>query len=228
MVDLDTWHALGPALERLVAAAEHAVIAAYHEHLRSVLTAGGVEEGDPLLTRASALTPRLDGWGLGMQASTGALGPEMRMRHDEWREASELHRQWSALDEELEDLDDPWEGLLEDLDDRGPPTPEAAIQALGALAGELAAMGHVPFGSWPLVATGERRSDLLGQALTQLSARAGVPREQLPPIPFDIDDEPVLVLAPAAQAIEQVYEWMLHRQGRARLLGRLRELLPGS
>jgi hypothetical protein len=104
--------------------------------------------------------------------------------------------------------------------------PEDALAGLGALTAEIEAMGRAPFGIWPLVATGERRSDIIGQTLRQLSERTGIARDQFPPVPFDLDDEPVLVLTDVAQAIEDLHEWMLERQGRARTLGRLVGLLP--
>jgi hypothetical protein len=226
MTDLDTWRALGPALERLVAAGARAMTVEYQEHLRGALIAGGVEEDDPLLARVQAITPRLADGELGMRASIGLLGPRMRELHGEWRAADELHGMWRAIDEALEYIGDPWESLREELANSVRSPPEDALAALGALTAEIDAMGRAPFGTWPLVATGERRSDLIGQALTQVSERTGIARDQLLPVPSDLDEEPVLVWTDGAQAIEALHEWMLERQGRARTLGRLVRLLP--
>lgn len=226
MTELDTWRALGPALEHLVAAGERAIAAEYQECLRQVLFAGGVEEDDPLFARVQAISPSLVGGELGMRASSGLLGPRMHGLYDEWYAADQLYGMWSAIDEALEDINDPWESLREELDNHGPPLPADALAALGALTAELDAMSRSPFGTWPLVATGERRSELIGQALAQLSERTGIPRDQLPAVPADLDDEPVLVWTEGAQAIDALYEWILERLGRARTLSRLSHLLP--
>lgn len=228
MANLNTWHALGPALARLVASGERACIAEYHHHLRVVLLAGGVEEGDPLFMRVAAITPALGGAHLDMQASAGALGQRLRELYGEWRAADELYGMWRSVDEVLDDLDDPWESLGEELANSGPSTPDAALEVLGTLPVEIQAMDGEPFATWPLVATGGRQSTVLGDALGQLSERAGIPRETLPTVPVDLDDEPILVLTDAAQALERLTEWMLERQGRARTLGRLSGLLDHS
>lgn len=215
----DDWRALGEALQALAQTSARRVRDVYRFQLEALLACT-----DAKLSIA-AVEPDLEGAELSLRASSGSLGPELQDAYNDWQAVKDLHGEWRAIDEAREDGESPWEGFREAIAASGWLVDGNDLAACPALAAE--AREHAdPYDCWPLVATGERVADLIGEAIGQVRARAGLSIDELPdPDVSRLPDEPVLVPCDAAQELERMHALLADRLPRARLLGRIAPLL---
>lgn len=234
MVDNDSidpllaWRALGSAFPQLVREAESDLTSAWRTQLEAHLRAGGFSDSE-LITVMTKPTPNPLDPDFRFSAQCGAFGERIQSVVEQLALTLELQSCWQVANEEIEDdlAEEPWAAFWQSLAESRPEMPRAALETLGQLFDEATDSLADPASIWPLQATGETEAQVLGLALDQLSARVGIPRADLPPVPLALD-KPVLIFTQAAASVSEVNRWVEERAVWSRLLGRLAPLLPHS
>jgi hypothetical protein len=132
---------------------------------------------------------------------------------------------WEHINEEYQDCpDDIWDEFWDSLTEEIPQAPEQGLKALVHLPDEAKAAIEDPTSIWPLEMLGMTEAEILGEAFNQLAQRAKLKREELPPVPKNLD-QPAMAFTDLVQACIDVQDWILSREAWARVLGRLKPLI---